>query len=856
MMNKKTVSALVAVMLGLGITACGGGGGGSPGSSSGAGSGGAVSGFSVPTEISAVPTLSSGVVVKPGLKSKLSAMQAATDPGTDYSHAATTRFVEERTLEQFDIIEQIMKALAQTKYADPANVNQGPYKAMIAWQDNQNGIETKTLEPWVVDSSMIAENGQSVNRVQVWVEEPDEMGGTRVVKAEFKIYASATQRSDGSYQDYGVWKLNVKFDNAGTSFFAADASIGPNGESILKLHENSIENNAPHVAKAILNKSDTQGFGQVLYPDWSNCMDPNCIPTPVTAKYVYDANNLGVQKGNDPVAYKDRNTVVEMTHRYGLFDSITGGDVLKTKSFGFPVQYTDENGVSRFAYYGAWQGRHQLWANGASVQPGTVVTRQDRGPNQSTETYTVSAPFVGTLTRRTLVAADINDLLNIPVETWVNMNFNLQYDGSQWVACKNPDFSVFPPTCGAGSAPFADFSSLAFNPNDHRKFIGINRWDNASRTNLDYVYDPNGPSGAGFYVATRDPNTGNLTPTTTLFSPVAGDQLWVNIGGSIYIMYAGTGATGWVQKTLLSFDQSTWTPVFDPAGDVDYTLPLDREYYINNSGANYVVKRTGPGVYDVKIELQTVANPVNAASFLDPNTRFMVQWAAWGDGVNSTYRFETSSSSPDFLKLVYNTVGSNDANLLNASGQPVQPGDVLAQGQWGLMAYVSGVSTGVQYNWEYPRQGETWGTLTYLIDSNNNFKLLDDPIRLNPMTLVNHGGVSKTLSLQYDGWMHGLADLYEELRKNDFVMTADISGKIINIPDGTVATDSIDPAKSYLIKPLEISQFLNVVADPGTLDMAVADTVDLSTVPNFVEHNMGPMPPVTGVKYSEGILVQ
>ncbi|MBI3596203.1 MAG: hypothetical protein HY203_03500 [Nitrospirae bacterium] len=849
-MKKMLATALVSMICALGITACSGGGGSSSGSA-----GGSVTGFSVPTEISAVPTNQSGGGVQATLKSKLVALQAATDPGTDYSNAKTVKFVEERTLEQFDIIEQIMKALAQTKYADPANVNQGPYKAMIAWQDNQNGVETKTLEPWVVDSSMIVENGQNVNRVQVWVEEPDEMGGTRVVKAEFKIYASATQRSDGSYQDYGVWTLNVKFDDAATSFFAADASIGPNGETILKLHENSIENQVLHVAKAILNKSDTQGFGQVLYPDWSNCMDLNCIPTSVTAKYVYDANDLGVQKGSDPVAYKDRNTVVEMTHRYGLFDSVTGDDVMRTKSFGFPVQFT-LNGVNQFAYYGAWQGRHQLWAGqGATVPAGTVVTRQDRGSNQAPETYTVSAPFIGTLTKRTLVLADINDLLNIPVETWVNMNSNLQYDGSQWVDCKNPDFSTFPPTCGAGSAPFTDFSSLTFNPNDHRKFIGINRWDNASQTNLDYVYESNGPSGAGFYVATRDPNTGNLTPTATLFSPVAGDQLWVNIGGSIYIMYTGTGATGWVQKTLLSFDDSTWTPVFDPTGDVDYTLPLDREYYINNSGANYVVKRTASG-YDVKIELQTVANPVNATSFLDPNTRFMVQWAAWGDGVNSTYRFETSSGSPDFLKLVYNTVGSNDANLLNASGQPVQAGDVLAQGQWGLMAYVNGVSTGIQYNWEYPRAGETWGILTYLIDSNNAYKLLDDPIRLDPMTLTNNGGISKVLSLQYDGWMHGLPDLYEDLRKNDFVMTADISSKIINIPDGTVATDSIDPAKSYLIKPLEISQFLNVVADPGTLDMTVADTVDLSTVPNFVEHNMGPMPPVTGVKYSEGILVQ
>lgn len=50
-----------------------------------------------------------------------------------------------------------------------------------------------------------------------------------------------------------------------------------------------------------------------------------------------------------------------------------------------------------------------------------------------------------------------------------------------------------------------------------------------------------------------------------------------------------------------------------------------------------------------------------------------------------------------------------------------------------------------------------------------------DKASLNPVTLTNNAGQSKTLSLQYDGWMHGLPDLFEELRKNKFVMTADIS---------------------------------------------------------------------------------
>lgn len=832
-------TAAAVFVVGLGVAACGGGGGGSTG-------GGGVSGLSLPTEISAVPPNSTGGGGPQGLHAKLASL-AATDSGTDYSKAETVKFVEERTLEQFDIIEQVMKALEQTHFADSANVNQGPYKAMIAWQDNQNGVEVKTLEPWVVDSSMIVEDGQNVNRVRVWIEEPDDLGGTRLIKAEIKIYQSAAKNSDGSYQHYGVWNLNVKFDDAGTSFFTASASVGSNGESILKLHENMDEGTMTHEVKAILNKSDAQGFGKVLYPDWSACMDPNCTPAPVTAKYAYDDTHLAVQKAADPIIFKDRNAVTDLTHRYGLFDSVTGANVLKSKSFGFPVQFTLNN-VAQFAYYGAWQGRHQLWSGpGGTVPAGTVVTRQDRGANQAPESYTVSTPFVGTLTKRTLVSADISDLLNLPVETWVNINMNLMYDGGQWISCQNPDYGTNPPTCGAGSGPFSDFNSLTFNPNDRRRFVNINRWDNIGQMNVDYVYDPNGGSGAGFYVANRDPDTGNLTPTGMLFTPSTNDQLWVNIGGSVYIMYKGTGPTGWVRKTLLSFDDRTWTPVFDSNGDVDYTLPLNLEYYINNSGANYVVKQTSPGVYSVKIELQTVANPVNASTFLGPDTTFRPQW---NDTGNSTYRLITDPVDPKFLKLVYLTVGSNDATLNVATG------DVVTQGIWGLEALASGTPTGIQFNWEYPRAGEDWGTLTYLIDSNSNYKLLDDPVLLDPVNLTNHGGDSKTLSLQYDGWMHGLPDLYQELRKNNFEMTTDIADKIIDIPAGTLLTDSITANKFYLAKPLEVSQFLNAVGDPGTLDITVADSVDLNTVPIFVEHGMGSMPPTTGVKYSEGVLVE
>lgn len=810
-------------------------------------------GLEMPTEISAVPASGGG---SSKLVAGLMALGAAADPGTDYSNAQTVRFVNEPTLEQFEIIEEILAAIAQTHYADSENIGTGPYKAMVAFQDEQNGIETKTLEPWIVQSDLITENGQTVNRLRAWIEENMD-GQMRTIKAEVKIYEAATKNADGSYADYGVWTINAKFDDTGTNFFAAEASRGSNGETVLTLHERMQEGSFTHQVKAYLNKSDTNGYGRVDYPDWSNCMDPNCVPGMTSAAYAYNATHLGVQKEGQPApTFKNRTAVTEMTHRYGVYDAVTGEDVRKTKSFGFPVAFTDSNGGRQFAYYGAWQGRHQLWAGMGTVPEGTVVTRQDRDPANA-PSYTVSAPFVGTLVKRTAVAADIDDIRNIPVETWVNSQFNLVYNAadSKWYNCINPTWGFGGMTCGSQEDFTPLLPSLVVSDGDMRKFVNINRWDQVNNQPVNYLYIVSNPgTGAGnFFVATMDANTGRFTSTGQVYTPSDGDQLWANIGGSIYIEYTGAGSTGWVEKTLSSFDQRTWTPVFDDAADKPYTLPLDREFYINLRGANYIVKRTNSG-YDVKIEIQTVANPVNASTFV-PNG--MVFKSPWNPTGGSTYEFITDPNDPKYMKLVYRTVG-DDAPKDAQGNASVAVGDVVTSGQWGLMAYDSNnQATGVQYNWDYPRDGENWGTMTYLLDANGQYVLLSDPIRFASVELQNKAGQTKTLSLQYDGWMHGLPDLFDELRKNNFVMTQAISDKIINIPAGTQLDDADDSTKHYVVKPLEVSEFLAVVADPGTLDLTTANAVDLDALaPNFVEHNMGATPNVTTVKYSEGNLVE
>ncbi len=308
--------------------------------------------------------------------------------------------------------------------------------------------------------------------------------------------------------------------------------------------------------------------------------------------------------------------------------------------------------------------------------------------------------------------------------------------------------------------------------------------------------------------------------------------------------------TGWVEKELIHFNEMTWTPEFDDTGDKTFILPENRELYINMQGANYVVYKTG-GLTYVKLELQTAANPSNATTVVPDGTIFKDQWNPDG---SSTYEFVTDSTSTNYLMLVYASIGDNDKDANGNPNQGVAVGAVVTSHLWGLEAYVNGVASDAMYNWEYD-SGGGWGSVTYLKNTDGTYKLLDDPMRFNSITATNGAGETKTLSLQYDGWMMGLPHLYEELAKNDWLMTDKIANKIINLPEGTQVTDS-STGTVYLLKPLEVSQFLNAVSSgtAGLPDISQADSVDLSTVPDYVEHGMGDMPDAA-LKYSEGELV-
>ncbi len=824
--------------------------------------------YQMPTEISAVPVDTSAGDVSATLNRSLglnirSLSRAATASGTDYSEAETRKFVEEHALEQFSMLENVLNALSQTNYTE--EIDEGAYKAMVAFQDSEGGSNKKTLEAWVCQAdSMEDDDGESYLRARAWIEEQDE-GGTELIKAEFKIYAAPNKNDDGSYADYGRWDLNVKFGDDGTSdFFAASCGVNDDGIAVIKVHEKfeeigpSSEMGIPVEMKGIMYRSESEGYGRVQYPNWEALYGPDGdpdlteLPT-IEAVYAYNENYLAVKNANKDTVYKDRDDIVEMTHRYGIYNADTGDDLMKSKSFGFPIYWTT-NGIIKRAYYGAWQGRHQLWTqDGESVAAGTAVTREDLEPNATPETYTVGKTFNGVLTKRTYVDASLDDIKNIPVEIWINNDYNLIYQDATWYHCSQIEWGEMGPSCAAENLMDFDaevgLTSLAVGENDNKKQVNINGFDVTAMENKNYVYEltssDNG-NQAGFYEAQM--TDGAYGPVITVVEPrqlidtSKVNQLWIWIGGQIYVEYQGGGV--WMEKELINFNEMNWTPEFGD-NDKTYTLPENKELYINMQGSNYVVRKDANGT-TCQLELQTAVNPINVSDIVPDGTVFK---DPWNPESSSTYELIKDPDNEKFLMLVYKTIGDNDKDQDGNANEGVEVGGIVVNGTWGIEATIDGET--VAFNWEYSDSGG-WGSVAYLMDSDGSYKLLDDPVRFNSITAQNGAGETKTLSIQFDGWLFGIPQMYQELEKNNWTMNDDIANKIINLPAGTQLTDSVSGTE-YLLKPLEISQFLLVASDnSGLPSISTGEPVDLSTVPDYVEHGMGDMPTDVELKYSEG----
>ena len=860
-------------VLGLLTTACGassGGGTAPPAAPTGptgptgpsAPTGTITRGIALPKEVSALPTKGAAAHAQAAMRSGPGGL-AAFGPDTDYAKAGTFKFVNENSLSRFEILNTIFKAISQTHYDDPAVLGKGPYLAMVSWTEERAGQQVKQLVKWQVDSKIVQVDGVDANKVQVWFEQPLNDGAQRLIRVQLLILEPPRMNADGvSYADYGKWSLVAAYDPGGGAYLAASADRDASGMSIVKIHEFYPPPGPGRPAwetKGILHRSSTAGAGRVLYPN-TECpgLAPGeeCQQTPTEVSYVYDGSTVTMKDGSDPVVSKDRTRVVDLVNRYGLFDASTGATVVR--NFGFPVLFQDAQGAERIGYYVAWQGRHQIWRgdpDNATLPKGTVATRGDVAPGGTAPVFTTSGAYTGTLVKRDMLPASLAELTGIYLQINQVASFALYPDGTGgWcrkiVSGEDRPLDAARFSCTTPDAvPFtdADFAAwLVDQPNGTRRSVSPAYVDEQTQKVKSLVYAAAGAWGpSGLYEAEYSPASGwtMKVPYTPFVLPTQNLELCVQDVDSIYVSWNGTA---WVQKEFLSFDRSNWTPIVGP-NDTPYTLELGREHYILGASGNYLVKRTEAGV-EVQVEMQRVANPGNASTFLAAGTTFKEQYVPY-DGVPSVFRFETDERSPSFMKLLYVTVGTYEPT------DAVEGGPVTLH-KSGLFEQRDGQPTGIQFNWDYPSQSQPGGIQEFLQDA-SGVVLLDDPIRFASIPLANGAGETRHFQLQFEGnWIHGLPNVSDAIRLAGFNATPELANKVVVVPDGTEVTDPLD-GKIYVFRQLQIEEYL-YPTDALPLDLSPAGALQLDTVPGYVAADppMRTMDPNAVLRYSEGIEVQ
>ncbi|MEW6600458.1 MAG: hypothetical protein AB1499_05760 [Nitrospirota bacterium] len=438
--RKLKASCLILIISAIMIVAgCGGGGGGGGSSSSGSsGSGtgtGTGTGLSVTEEVSVVEAQSS--------TSKIRAMKLAgifLAPGdmpadSDYNNDRQEIYVHERSAEAFSMINEILCAMAQSKYDEMVNL--GNYKAQIdmnqcsqdkdsassAGADSQNqssGSTAPDYEMWTLNSSR-ADN-DSPHIVKVWIHE--EANGDMPASI---IYVKVTiTEGTSDTNPYGMFSIYFEGHEVGTGgavsanimfkgFLRTEEDAGT-GDVLLNFVEQDGDNGSPYVRKVVLNRTPdgSSGSGSIYAnSQWDGEKGFDIA---------FDTLHFLRDDGTTSMCF-DRTSFEETAWDYGLYDS-NGARV--NRNSGFSIK-TGE-------YYG-WIGYYGLWLpEEAQVDDGDTVYRVTYGQGGETQTPYTVVKKGGRLKKHTRNTTTLGTVKNIPLDYWDSgSNSRVKWDGTNFV---------------------------------------------------------------------------------------------------------------------------------------------------------------------------------------------------------------------------------------------------------------------------------------------------------------------------------------------------------------------------------------------------------------------------------------
>src|SRR3990170_1299913 len=210
-MNKVPGFLALGILLAGILTACGSGG------SSGTGSPGPASPLTVAEKVSVVDAQAEGGSGAPAMVS--AAVRALSLPAdSDYNTDRSIVYVQERSVEAFNTVNEILCMVAQTRY--DAMLNQGPYKAQVdtnqctgrdsasaGGQQSANqssGSNMPKYELWTVESSRADNTSPQI--LKAWIHESaGEHDPEKVIYARAVITEGVS-----STNPYGIFTINFK----------------------------------------------------------------------------------------------------------------------------------------------------------------------------------------------------------------------------------------------------------------------------------------------------------------------------------------------------------------------------------------------------------------------------------------------------------------------------------------------------------------------------------------------------------------------------------------------------------------------------------------------------------------------
>lgn len=495
-----------------------------------------VSGFSLPSSIETVPSATSAEesAMRTVSTGKLDDHQgkavSAIEAPAATSDMEKDKFrlnIWEKNLDEFQIIDQLLFSLKQTKYEDPQFINKGPYGALVRWQEDNK------LEKWIIDSKMVTIDGKSVNQINMWVQED---GG--LIEAQFNVSAPASTTNR-----YGEWTVQARMLNEDQSIrgrFAAHTAVDSDGKATIRIeHLNMGDHDYDFKGKLVL--KDDVGAG-VFRGVFQNEVE--------NLRYSYNTNHLIVQKA-DSMTCKDRNQYEDFTLDYNVYTA-DGMNIKNQKRFGFPLRVQGEtvSGHEQYLYYGAYHNRHGLYTGNNRELPaeGSVLVRSDNNKN---ETYRYYGRHKGFFAKKMIKDAKLSDIAFQVLASRTYESFSIRFNDNEKKFYRCEMYNSI--NC-----------SIPFDTDELRTIPSLKKQVR--------VYS----------------SQGEINPSDLM--PMDGEMFWVNIDHPLYLEFDGVQWSKWsyefpenstewlpnlIEKTPYAFDKTQ--TLFVHAQDFGFELKVTIE---------------------------------------------------------------------------------------------------------------------------------------------------------------------------------------------------------------------------------------------------------------------------------------